>query len=859
MVLSWITTLYAMLLSACLTLAVVHLLVWRKVRRAPHKLLFSLGSGINLAAMIFLELQMINATTPGDFAEAVRWIHLPIWIFVLLTVGFVYFNLRAGRLWLALLAIGVRTLSLAANFLSELNLNFTSIDRLETVSFLGETVSVPVGSPNPWMLLGQFSLVLILAFFIDAMIALWQRGERSLALIFGSSLVFFILLPTLSSALIVLGVVQWAPLIGIFYAPVVAAMSYQMSRDLVRTHWLNSKLQSADAELQRSETRLKLAAEGARMAVWEWRPESDQLWTTEAGVAMHGVLPGTPVSMALFYSTIHPDDLDELQQAIQRSYEQDEPYNREYRVVLPDGGIRSLASRGRFTPRQEGQERVMYGVVFDVTEARLAEARFRRVFDVSPIGKLISDQRGRILFANPMAEAYFGYSSQELGELAIDALLPEHAACRDSAGEILDDGRDVVGRRKDGSTIPLQMNVSRLPSTGQVMLLTTLVDISERKEREEQLWRDKNFLHQLIDSNPCHIFVKDGDSRYTLVNRNVADLFGLAPRDLIGKTVGELGASGAQAERLNHDDRRVIETRQELVVGEERVIDAQGRERLFHTVKRPILDRDGQRLLVLGVSTDITARKQAELEVERQRNELAHLSRLTMLSELSGSLAHELNQPLAAILANAQAAQRFLAKTPPNLAEVRDILGDIIEDDRHAGGVIQGLRLLLKKGEMRRDTLDINDAVHSVLKLVRSDLLNAEVSVRTNLHPQLPRVYGDRVQLQQVLINLVVNASEAMSATPPAQRLLEIRSTEGADGRVDVAVCDSGRGFSDVQMEHLFTPFYSTKEDGLGIGIGLAVCRRIIEAHGGELQASNNPAGGACFRFTLPVSKGSPE
>lgn len=855
MLLSWIPTVYAMLLSACLTLAVVHLLVWHKVRQAPYNLLFSLGSSINLAAMIFLELQMINAATPGDFAEALRWLHVPIWFFFLLTIGFVHFHLRAGRRWLALAAAGIRTLALVANFLSELNLNYRAIERLEVVPFLGDNVVVAIGTPNPWMLLGTLSVLLVTAFFIDAMVDVWRRGERSQALIFGSGMGLFILLPTISGALIVLGILQWAPLIGIFYAPVVAAMSHQLSRDLVRTHWLHSQLQVTDAELRLSETRLKLAAESARLAVWEWRPESDQLWTTEAGVAIFGVPPATPVSMALFYSTVPPDDLEELQQAIQRSYKLDEPHIRDYRVVLPDGGIRWIASRGRFDPRREGEERVMRGVVFDVTDAKLAEARFRRVVEVSPIGKLISDLQGHILFANPMAEAYFGYSSQELGELAIDALLPEHAACRDGAGETTDNGRDVFGRRKDGSTIPLQMNVSRLPSAGEVMLLTTLVDISERKEREEQLWRDKNFLRQVIDSNPCHIFVKDGDSRYTLVNRNVADMFGLAPRDLIGKTIGELGVAAVVAERLQRDDRSVIDTRQELIVGEENLVDARGQERLFHTIKRPILDRDGQRLLVLGVSTDITARKQAELEIERQRNELAHLSRITMLSELSGSLAHELNQPLAAILANAQAAQRFLAKVPPNLAEVRDILGDIIEDDRHAGGVIQGLRLLLKKGEMRQDRLDINDAVHSVLKLVRSDLLNARVSVRTKLNPQLPGIRGDRVQLQQVLINLVVNASEAMSAMPQDSRLLDISSAVAADGGVEVRVCDSGRGLSDVQMEHLFTPFYSTKEHGLGIG--LAVCQRIIEAHGGELLATNNPAGGACFRFTLPACTGN--
>jgi two-component system, LuxR family, sensor kinase FixL len=371
--------------------------------------------------------------------------------------------------------------------------------------------------------------------------------------------------------------------------------------------------------------------------------------------------------------------------------------------------------------------------------------------------------------------------------------------------------------------------------------------------REEQLWRDKNFLREVIDINPCLIFVKDSNSRFTLVNKNVADLYGMEPRALIGKTDAELSATGEQAQAFRSADLTVIQTQQELLIPEERLTDARGAVRLLQTIKRPIMDRDGKTRLVLGVSTDITARKKAELEIERQRNELAHLSRITMLSELSGSLAHELNQPLAAILANAQAAQRFLAKEPPNLLEVREILHDIIDDDRHAGGVIQGLRLLLKKGEMRQEVLDLNEALQSVLKLVRSDLLNAGVSVHTELGQPLPKICGDRVQLQQVLINLVINASEAMSDRVSGQRLLTIRSGTDNAGQIWLAVSDRGRGIDAELMEHLFTPFYSTKEHGLGIG--LSVCRRIIAAHGGELLASNNDDVGACFRISLPALK----
>ncbi|HEX6734570.1 MAG TPA: ATP-binding protein, partial [Azonexus sp.] len=387
-------------------------------------------------------------------------------------------------------------------------------------------------------------------------------------------------------------------------------------------------------------------------------------------------------------------------------------------------------------------------------------------------------------------------------------------------------------------------------------LLTTLVDLSERKLREEQLWRDRSFLREVIDSNPCLIFVKDGEGRFTLANQHLAELYGTTPRELIGKTDADFKRPPEEVEALLRADRAVIASRQEVVVGEEKLTDVHGRQYLFHTIKRPIADRDGKGTLVLGVGTDITARKQRELEIERQRNELAHLSRVTMLSELSGSLAHELNQPLAAILANAQAAQRFLAQEPPNLAEIGEILHDIVEDDRHAGGVIQGLRLLLKKGETRQEPLDLNEIVQAVLKLVRSDLLNAHVTAAATLAPDLPKIRGERVQLQQVLLNLVANASEAMSGEPAERRRLDISSCLDATGMVQVAVADRGHGIAEPDLERVFAPFFTTKSHGLGLG--LAVCRRIIEAHGGSLWAApaDGDGGGACFRFTVPVCPG---
>ncbi len=254
---------------------------------------------------------------------------------------------------------------------------------------------------------------------------------------------------------------------------------------------------------------------------------------------------------------------------------------------------------------------------------------------------------------------------------------------------------------------------------------------------------------------------------------------------------------------------------------------------------------------------DVTSRKSAELEAREQRQELAHLTRVAMLGELSGALAHELNQPLTAILSNAQAAQRMLAREPIDLIEVGEILRDIAEDDRRAGEVIQRLRAMLRKDEAKLLPLGVNELVAEVLSFAHSDLITRNVSVTTELAAELPPVYGDRVQLQQVLLNLVLNACEAMSARQREERRLTLVAVRDGEAGVRVSVIDRGTGIPADELERVFTPFFTTKEHGLGLG--LSICRSIVAAHGGRLWASNNEECGATFHLTLPLPAAAPE
>lgn len=864
MVLSAIPVILALPVAATLTLAAVHVFVWLELRRATGGLFLSLGAALALTAMVYLELRMMRVQTPGEYGAALRWLHVPVWLIIMVVAGFVHFHLKVGRRWLVWSVFGARTAALLLNFVVGENLNYLEITHLRQVSFLGDVVSIPMGVPNPLMLVGQLSLLLLLVFVVDAMIELWRRGDWQRALVVGSGIVVFVLFPTVEAVLVVLAVVDWPPTLSIFFAPLAAAMSYDMSRDVVRSELLAGELRTSESTLHRTEERLKLATEGARLAVWEWNIDRDELWFAEQGHALLGFALDERIDFARFLNAVHPEDRDGILEAVALSRREGTRYERDYRILLPDGRIHWVAARGQVDGTVDGAEEVMRGVLFDITDRKQAEERFRRVVEASPCGMIMMDTAGLITYVNPQVEAYFGYACPELIGCSIEVLLPEHlrsAEAHDTArdraepAERIPMEHDVVGRRKDGSEFPLQVGLSLLPGPAGKTLLATVIDLSELKQREDQLWRDKAFLRQVIDINPGLIFVKDPEGRFTLVNQTVADLYGTTPRELIGKMDADFNPNVDEVAAFLRADREVLATRREQFIVEERITDAKGAWHWLQTIKRPIVERDGTARLVLGVSTDITARKATELEIELQRNELAHLSRVTMLSELSGSLAHELNQPLAAILSNAQAALRFLASDAPDLKEVSEILRDIVEDDRRAGGVIQGLRLLLKKGEMRLESIDLNEAVRAVLRLVRSDMLNADVGVNTTLAPDLPNVRGDRVQLQQVLLNLVVNACDAMSAEPVEDRRLSVTSAICGDGLVEVSVTDQGRGIAAEDLERVFQPFVSSKAEGLGLG--LAVCRRIVEAHGGRLWAAHNSSGrGACFCFTVPAHSG---
>jgi len=311
-------------------------------------------------------------------------------------------------------------------------------------------------------------------------------------------------------------------------------------------------------------------------------------------------------------------------------------------------------------------------------------------------------------------------------------------------------------------------------------------------------------------------------------------------------------------QRVHPEDREVVNQMLTKVLAsggnyeaEYRLLLRDGKIRWIASRGRVEFNGNGKPALLRGVSVDVTQRHAVELEVQQQRAELAHFSRVSMLGELSGSLAHELSQPLGAILRNTEAAELFLEDPSPDMDELRAILADIRKDDQRAGAVIDRMRSMMKRRAVEHGMLDLNMLAADVIGFVRRDADLRKVRLTLEPASSLPLMRGDRIQLQQVLLNLLLNAMDAVSDSTPDRRRVAVL-VRLADKRAEVVVSDTGHGIPEDKLPRVFEPFFTSKQNGMGLG--LPISRTIIEAHGGSIQAKNDPDGGAIFCFTLPMA-----
>jgi PAS domain S-box-containing protein len=362
-------------------------------------------------------------------------------------------------------------------------------------------------------------------------------------------------------------------------------------------------------------------------------------------------------------------------------------------------------------------------------------------------------------------------------------------------------------------------------------------------ESEQEVRGQYAQLATIYRAAPVGLAFVDAQLRYVDVNDCMAEIHGVPAAAHRGRTVRDVLPH--LADMIEPFYHRVLATGEPVVDVELRVPTRPGTERTWLVSRYPVKDARGALLGVITVAQETTQRKQ----IEEVRQELAHAARLAIVGELTASIAHEINQPLGAILSNADAAEMLLESSPAPLDEVRQILDDIRKDDLRASEVIRRLRTLLRKREMEVQPVDLNDMILEVLRLVRAEAGRRVVAVETSLAVDLPLVRGDKIHLQQVLLNLLLNGMEAMADAPGGRRIT-VRSSVDGNGLVEIAVSDTGSGIAPDRLPRLFDPFFSTKKEGMGLGLSIA--RSLVEAHGGRIWAENNPEG-ATFRFTLPT------
>ena len=384
---------------------------------------------------------------------------------------------------------------------------------------------------------------------------------------------------------------------------------------------------------------------------------------------------------------------------------------------------------------------------------------------------------------------------------------------------------------------------------GQSFLISgLLIQKRRRRSAEESLLKKTEELDQFFSVTLDLLCVANTDGYFLRLNPAWERVLGYTREELMAKRFLDFA---------HPDDVIKTQAAVSTLISQQRLIHFENRYRCKDGAYRwmewssaPVGD------IIYAAARDVTERLKADAEARQRREELAHVTRVALMGELTTALAHEVNQPLTAIMSNAEAAQRFLCRAEPEVDEVRQILEDIVRDNKRAGDVIHRIRALVKKEKPREELLDLNEVFQEVAALIHGEHLLKGLSVAMELGPGLNRIRGDRIQLQQVILNLFLNSAAAMKNVPAAQRKIIVRTAIQDSATVKASVTDFGTGIDENAMDRLFEPFYTTKPEGLGMG--LAISQRIIREHGGDMEALSNPQGGATFVFTLPAQNRDP-
>jgi hypothetical protein len=595
-----------------------------------------------------------------------------------------------------------------------------------------------------------------------------------------------------------------------------------------------------------------------------WKPGSGEITWSDETYRIFEYDPAKKVTLDMIIERVHQEDRNLALELVEGASTRGDAIDCEYRLLFADGRVKHLHVLAK-PLRSACDELEFAGAVIDITEAkraeetlRTSERELRTLIDVMPafVGTALPD--GSCDFLSESWLDYLGFTREQgLGWGWADTIHPEDVdravanwRAGLAAGESVE--QELRCRRADGTYLWfLNRDFPLRDEEGNVIKwYGVLMNIDALKEAESALQMREHELLCIIDTIPSMLWSTSPTGESTHLSQRFREYWGTSFEGI---------ADRGWVNLIHPDDRedttkaffRAIETGDSFSAIQ-RLRRADGEYRWHHSMGEPLRDPDGKIIQWYGLSIDIDERKRAEDHLRDTRIKLAKASRLATVAELAGSIAHELNQPLMSILANAQAAKRWLNAVQPNTTEVNSSIERIIRDARAADETMQHIRALFKQESVDKINVKIPDILREVVRFVQEDPKKRDVPIECDFEESLSAIHVDKIQIQQVFINLIVNAIEALEGQQVVPRVV-LRAATNSNGML-IQVIDNGPGVDD--PDRIFDAFMTTKEKGMGIG--LAVSRTIVEAHGGQLWAENNRTGGATFNVALPLSHAGP-
>ncbi len=639
-------------------------------------------------------------------------------------------------------------------------------------------------------------------------------------------------------------------------------------RDVIQATIIDvTALKRAEHALRESEGQLRHAAKSAQIGYWRWEVEADRVTWSDEEFAHFGITSDEwKPTYAGFLERVHPDDLAFVRGVVESAFQCRGPRTYELRIVRPTGEIRHLQSTIESVRDDTGRVVEMFGTSIDLTdrvraeeERQASERKYRELFETSRDGIVFMDLTGRIVHHNSAFAEMLGYSEGDLRGLGCGEITPpkwhemqaaiieKHVLTRGESDEY---EKEYV--RRDGSIFPASLRTwLRRDEAGQPMGFWTIArDITERKLASDAMRESEGRFRALADAVPVMVWRSGKDK--TCIDANEGWL------EFTGRTLQE-EIRGGLSLGMYPDDRdrclatysRAFDLREPFEM-EYRLRRSDGEYRRIVDRGVPHYSPDGEFLGYVGGALDVTDRKRAEEEARHRDVELAQLSRVSTLGEMAAGLAHELNQPLSAIANYINGCTRRLRESGTTNAAILNVMERASSEALRAGEILRRLREFIRRDDPVRRSACVNRIVEDTVRLLDAETRYRGAVLSTDVEASLPSVSVDEIQIEQVLVNLIRNAMDAMEASPPESRRITVGTCRVNDGNVGVSVRDAGPGVSPELADRIFESFVTTKPDGLGMG--LSICRRIVQAHCGELWVESGD-GGAVFRFTLPIAR----